>query len=182
MEIVIKRLYLKPSYTIGRLWVDNVPFCDTLEPACLHLNSHRPLTTILRWRERAPMAVPNGRYRLLVTPSREWGRWLPQLVGVPGFPSVFIRPGNKAADTVGDILLGRNTRSGYVLDSTAHVLALTRKITEAIGRDEDVWVSLRALRQYSTSQRKSPLAGIDSPESERVPLAMMPRNSSRVAL
>lgn len=59
---------------------------------------------------------------------------------------------------------------------------IKRKITEAMSRDEEVWVSLRALCQYSTSQRKSPLAGIDSPESERVPLAMMPRKPSSVTL
>lgn len=59
---------------------------------------------------------------------------------------------------------------------------IKRKITEAMSRDEEVWVSPRALCQYSTSQRKSPLAGIDSPESERVPLAMMPRKPSSVTL
>lgn len=178
MEIVIKRLFFKPSYTIGRLWVDGVPFCDTLEPPCLHLNNHSSLGMIKNARERAPMAVPNGRYRVLVTPSRKWGRWLPQLVGVPAFPTVLIRAGNKPSDTEGDILLGRNIRPGYVLDSTAHSLALTRKATEAMGRGEEVWATLRSLRQYSTSQRKSPLAGIDSPESERVPWAMMSRNVS----
>lgn len=47
---------------------------------------------------------------------------------------------------------------------------------------DSVSTTLRALCQYSTSQRKSPLAGIDSPESERVPLAMMPRKPSSVTL
>ena len=47
---------------------------------------------------------------------------------------------------------------------------------------DSVSTTLRALCQYSTSQRKSPLAGIDSPESERVPLAMMLRKPSSVTL
>ncbi len=47
---------------------------------------------------------------------------------------------------------------------------------------DSVSTTLRAQCQYSTSQRKSPLAGIDSPESERVPLAMMPRKPSSVTL
>lgn len=47
---------------------------------------------------------------------------------------------------------------------------------------DSVSTTLRALCQYFTSQRKSPLAGIDSPESERVPLAMMPRKPSSVTL
>lgn len=178
MEIVMKRLYMKPDYTIGRMWIDGVPFCDTLEPPCRHLNNHRSLDKIAKAREQGPMAVPNGRYRVLVTPSRKHGRWLPQAIGVPGFPTVLIRPGNKPADTGGDILPGRNTRRGYVLDSTAHALALTSKATEAMERGEEVWLTVRELRQYSTSQRKSPLAGIDSPESDREPLAMMPRNSA----
>lgn len=178
MEIVIKRLYMKPSYTIGRLQVDGVPFCDTLEPPCRHLNSHKSLDKIMKARKEGPMAVPNGRYRVLVTPSRKWGRWLPQLVGVPGFPQVTVRPGNKPRETECDILLGRNTRPGYVLDSTAHVLGLTRKVTEAMERGEEVWATVKELRQYSTSQRKSPLAGIDSPESEREPLAMMSQNDA----
>ncbi len=176
MEIVVKRLYNKPSYSIGRLWVDGVPFCDTLEPPCRHLNNHRSLDKIRKARGKGPMAVPNGRYRVLVTRSSKWGRWLPQLVGVPGFGQVFVRQGNKPGDTEGDILIGRNTRQGYVLDSTAHSLALTRKVTEAMERGEKVWVTMKEWRQYSTSQRKSPLAGIDSPESDREPLAMMSRN------
>lgn len=178
MEIVVKRLYNKPSYNIGRMWVDGVPFCDTLEPPCRHLNNHRTLSKIRKARGQGPMAVPNGRYRVLVTRSPKWGKWLPQLVGVPGFTQVLMRQGNKPGDTEGDILLGRNTRPGYLLDSTAHSLALTRKVSEAIGRGEEVWVTIREWRQYSTSQRKSPLAGIDSPESDRVPLAMMSRNDA----
>lgn len=147
MEIVVKRLYMKPDYSIGRLWVDGVSFCDTMEPTSRHLNNHQTLVKIKQARKQGPMAVPTGRYRVLVTRSPKWGRWLPQPILVPGFWQVYLRQGNKPGETDGDILLGRNTRKGYLLDSTAHMLALQRKVTEAIGRGEEVWLTVKELRQ-----------------------------------
>ena len=31
MKLTVKRIALKPTYTIGKLYIDGVYFCDTLE-------------------------------------------------------------------------------------------------------------------------------------------------------
>ena len=40
MEIVVKRIALKPTYTIGKLYIDGEYFCDTLEDTVRDLNKN----------------------------------------------------------------------------------------------------------------------------------------------
>ena len=88
-------------------------------------------------------AIPTGRYRILITRSRRFGRWLPLLLNVKGFEGIRIHAGNKPEDTRGCILLGFNRRKGYVLDSTRCVLTLVKMMTEAIAKGEKVFVEVR---------------------------------------
>lgn len=143
MEIKLIRKYYQAKYTIGRLYVNNRFFSDCLEPPSLHLTERSALGTILIAKYKGYRAIPTGRYRILITRSRRFGRWLPLLLNVKGFEGIRIHAGNKPEDTRGCILLGFNRRKGYVLDSTRCVLTLVKMITEAIAKGEKVFVEVR---------------------------------------
>ncbi len=143
MEIKLIRKYYQAKYTIGRLYVNNRFFSDCLEPPSLHLTERTALGTILIAKYKGYRAIPTGRYRILITRSRRFGRWLPLLMNVKGFEGIRIHPGNKPEDTWGCILLGFNRRKGYVLDSTRCVLTLVKMMTEAIAKGEKVFVEVR---------------------------------------
>ena len=143
MEIKLIRKYYQAKYTIGRLYVNNRFFSDCLEPPSLHLTERSALGTILIAKYKGYRAIPTGRYRILITRSRRFGRWLPLLLNVKGFESIRIHAGNKPEDTRGCILLGFNRRKGYVLDSTRCVLTLVKMMTEAIAKGEKVFMEVR---------------------------------------
>ena len=143
MEIKLIRKYYQAKYTIGRLYVNNRFFSDCLEPPSLHLTERSALGTILIAKYKGYRAIPTGRYRILITRSRRFGRWLPLLLNVKGFEGIRIHAGNKPEDTRGCILLGFNRRKGYVLDSTRCVLTLIKMMTEAIAKGEKVFVTIK---------------------------------------
>ena len=143
MEIKLIRKYYQAKYTIGRLYVNNRFFSDCLEPPSLHLTERSALGTILIAKYKGYRAIPTGRYRILITRSRRFGRWLPLLMNVKGFEGIRIHAGNKPEDTRGCILLGFNRRKGYVLDSTRCVLTLVKMMTEAIAKGEKVFVTVK---------------------------------------
>ena len=118
-------------------------FCNTMEPTARKLTSRMPQTVIRRRKIIGKTAIPTGRYRILITRSRRFGRWLPLLLNVKGFEGIRIHAGNKPEDTRGCILLGFNRRKGYVLDSTRCVLTLVKMMTEAIAKGEKVFVEVR---------------------------------------
>ena len=62
-------------------------------------------------------AVPEGTYPVVVTKSWKFGKYLPLLVGVPGFEGIRIHSGNTSKDTDGCILVGQNLEKGKVLMS-----------------------------------------------------------------
>ena len=110
-KLRLKRIAKKADYTIGRLEDENgVKICDTLEGT---------------WRDyqrgelKVPRksAVPEGTYPVVVTKSWKFGKYLPLLVGVPGFEGIRIHSGNTNKDTEGCILVGQNLEKGKVLMS-----------------------------------------------------------------
>ena len=118
-------------------------FCNTMEPTARKLTSQMPQTVIRRHKIIGKTAIPTGRYRILITRSRRFGRWLPLLLNVKGFEGIRIHAGNKPEDTKGCILLGFNRRKGYVLNSTQCVQQLMRRMTEAMEKGEKVFVTVR---------------------------------------
>ena len=61
MELLLQRLYLKTEYTIGRLSVDGLYFCDTLEDRVRDLGREPKIP--------GRTAIPAGRYAVTVNRS-----------------------------------------------------------------------------------------------------------------
>lgn len=107
MNIIIKRIFKGPDYTIGRLSIDGKYFCDTLE------DTVRPAGVKIPGRT----AIPAGKYKIKLTESLRFKKLMPRLENVPGFTGVLIHAGSTAEDTRGCILVGKNRVKGKVLDS-----------------------------------------------------------------
>lgn len=87
-------------------------------------------------------AIPEGSYLVVITKSPRFRRWLPLLVGVPGFTGIRIHSGNMAADTRGCILVGENTIVGRLTSSRATLTKLITTIMAASDQGEAVWITI----------------------------------------
>lgn len=138
MNIVIKRIAKKPKYTIGKLYIDGEFFCNTLEDTDRGLDSSMSLSEIKAKKVYGETAIPYGTYRVVtnvISPKfkdRTWAKpyegKLPRLLNVPGFEGVLIHVGNSAEDSLGCVLLGKNTVVGKVVDSQTTFKAFMNKI------------------------------------------------------
>lgn len=103
MDIIIKRRFFCNKYIIGDVYLNNedTPVCNSLEPS---LSASHP-------------AIPVGSYPIELRYSHKFNRYMPFLAGVPCRTGIMLHPGNTPKDTLGCILLGRNTAKGTVTDS-----------------------------------------------------------------
>lgn len=105
MQVKLKRTFKGPEYTIGKLYIDDNYFCDTLED------------TVRSVKIAGKTAIPAGKYKVKKTMSPRFKTILPEILNVPNFSGVRIHSGNTAKDTDGCLLLGLNKAKGAVLCS-----------------------------------------------------------------
>ena len=134
MEIKLTRIARHKDYTIGRMEIDNEYICDTLEP------TWRDLAHGSR-KQKGKTAIPEGGYALVVTKSPKFKKWLPLLLGVPGFDGVRIHSGNTPKDTQGCILVGQNRKKGMVLNSRIAMEEIM-KILDSRKAGEPVFITI----------------------------------------
>lgn len=118
MILTLRRIAMKPTYTIGRLYVDGERFCDTIEDRVRKSGEKVPGET----------AIPAGTYKVVITRSPKYRKDLPLLLNVPGFAGVRIHSGNTAKDSEGCIIVGKNDRVGWVSNSRVTMSALMEKL------------------------------------------------------
>ena len=133
MKLILTRHARRADYTIGRLEDENgMKISDTLEPT---------------WRDykggelKIPKksAIPEGTYRVVVTKSQRFQKYLPLLVGVPGFEGVRIHAGNTSRDTEGCILVGQNLQAGKVLWSRITL----EKLMKLIEDEKEIYLTIK---------------------------------------
>ena len=138
MKLILTRHARRADYTIGRLEDENgKKISDTLEPT---------------WRDykggelKIPKksAIPEGSYRVVVTKSQRFQKYLPLLVGVPGFEGVRIHSGNTSRDTEGCILVGHNLQVGKVLWSRITL----EKLMRLIENEKEIYLTVKNTWQY----------------------------------
>lgn len=127
MKLLLKRIALRDTYTIGKLYVDNHYFCDTLEDKVRDLNKDGDLNDAGEGKVAGQTAIPYGTYKVTMDvqspkfskrASYAWCKgYLPRLLNVPHFDGIMIHSGNDATHTAGCILVGENRVKGQVLNS-----------------------------------------------------------------
>jgi hypothetical protein len=141
MELTLKRIARRETYTIGHLYIDGVYFCDTIEDTDRGLRQSLPESVNRSKKRFGATAIPTGRYQVTLgvkspkfSKKKQYdfcGGYLPRLINVPAFEGVLIHIGNTANDTDGCLLVGKNTKVGKVLDSGVTFRALYTKLKAA---------------------------------------------------
>lgn len=127
MEIKLRRIARRETYTIGRIYVDGKYVCDVVEDKDRGLSQSLPVSVNIAKKRKGMTAIPTGRYRVTLEvqspkyskfKSYEWCKgYLPRLINVPAFDGILIHAGNSAADSAGCLLVGENKVVGKVLNS-----------------------------------------------------------------
>jgi lysozyme len=130
MELKLVRDVCGADCTLGKLFVDGQFDCYTVEDVV------RPGGV----KVHGKTAIPEGRYRVVVSRSPRFGRDLPLLEKVPNFEGVRIHPGNTAEDTEGCIIPGLARTPKGVAQSRAAFGKLFAALQAELGRGGDVWL------------------------------------------
>ena len=141
MELKLRRIARRDTYTIGRLYIDGVYFCDTIEDKDRGLRQDLPLTVNKKRKVQNETAIPVGRYRVTLNvkspkmskrPAYDFcNGYVPRLINVPAFDGILIHIGNTARDSAGCILVGENKVVGKVINSTETFRKFYARLKEA---------------------------------------------------
>jgi Family of unknown function (DUF5675) len=107
--------------TIGKLYVDGIYQCDTLEDVV------RPKGEKIYGKT----AIPAGEYEIVINFSNKYQRPMIQLMNVPMFQGIRIHAGNKAEDTEGCILVGTRKGIDWISNSGSAYKVLFDKVNKA---------------------------------------------------
>lgn len=134
MELKLRRIAKRPTYTIGNLYNGDHLLCNTLEDTWRDLNKVKKV--------KGKTAIPEGRYRIIMAYSQRFGREMPLLCDVPQFVGILIHAGNTDEDTEGCILVGENKVVGKVVNSRYHAQIVSEMINDAIDNGEKVYITI----------------------------------------
>lgn len=154
MELTLRRIARRDTYTIGKLYVDGVYECDTIEDKDRGLTSEMSQAEILRKKVYGETAIPAGRYRVRMDqPSPKYQQkakqeayykqfcdHMPRLENVKGYSGVLIHPGSTEKDTMGCLLVGENKVVGRVINSRHSFKVLYDKLMKAEG---EIWITVK---------------------------------------
>lgn len=107
MKLTLKREHGTKNFTHGKLYINDVYFCDTLE------DQERDKKIA------GETAIPCGTYKVVITMSPRFKRMMPLLLDVPNFTGIRIHNGNTKDHTEGCILVGKKLKDGFVGHSRA---------------------------------------------------------------
>lgn len=157
MKLLLKRIARKATYTIGRLYIDGVYFCDTVEDKDRDENRNGVFDSGEK-KVYAETAIPNGTYEITMkvqspkfSQRKEYNWWkvngrygyLPRLLNVPHFEGILIHAGSSARSSAGCIIVGYNTIVGQVTDSMNVCKKLFPILKAASDRGEKITIEVK---------------------------------------
>ena len=142
INLLLERFYIGTQYTIGRLKVDGMYFCDTLEDVVRDLNKDGDLNDEDEDKIPKYTAIPFGRYRVIITKSPKFKRDLPEILNVNNFTSIRIHAGNDIDDTEGCILVGENKIKGHLVRSRYWETQLIERLKHYLIYEHELWINI----------------------------------------
>jgi hypothetical protein len=154
MKILIDRKWKKDTYTIGRLYVNGVLFCNTLEDKDRGLNQTDSLTSIKSKKVYGETAIPIGTYKVsldIKSPKYSQINWykdlckgyMPRILNVPGWEGILIHPLTDASQTLGCIGVGLNTQVGKLTKSKETFAKLYKQMKAAHDKKEEITIEIK---------------------------------------
>lgn len=118
----------KGGATLGRLYVDGVAFCDTLEDQVREV----PGAPVAAWKVPGETAIPAGSYQVTLDYSQRFGHNTMTVNAVPGFSAIRIHAGNTKEDTHGCLLVGLRNTDRTISDSRVTLTGLKIRVMTAM--------------------------------------------------
>jgi len=141
-ELLLQRRFLRDTYTIGRLSVDDLSYCDTLEDKVRDYNKDGDLDDAGEQKVYGETAIPYGRYRITITHSPKFKRRLPLLMSVPHFEGIRIHAANWPRELEGCIAVGENKVKGGLINSRQYEKELTSWLAMWFDNGEDIFITI----------------------------------------
>jgi len=142
LELELIRIYYSLKYTIGKLYINGVYFCDTIEDVNRDLNHDGDLSDKGETKVMHQTAVPFGRYKVIVNMSSRFKRLLPRLLNVNSFDGILIHNGADENSSSGCIIVGKNTIKGKVTNGTLYMNKLTDLLNEA-QKTKEIFITIK---------------------------------------
>lgn len=136
MKLQLHRIAFRDTYTIGKLFIDGIYYCDSLEDKNRDLNKDGDLTDPGEVKVYGKTCIPFGVYRIILNYSNRFKRIMPLLLDVPNFEGIRIHSGNTDANTSGCILVGQNKIIGQLINSRVTFNKLFAELKKAKGEIE----------------------------------------------
>jgi len=129
MELKLIRDTFTEDSTIGKLYIDNVYFSETLEDKVRDVKIQN-IT-----------AIPYGRYEVIINFSNRFQMQMPLLINVPNYEGVRIHWGNYSKDTDGCILLG-TTRATNFIGNSKTAFGNFMSILKKLSKTEKIFITI----------------------------------------
>ncbi len=153
MKIRVERRWPKATYVIGRLYIDGIFYCNSLEDADRGLKQTDSLDYIKSRKVAKETAIPKGTYKVamnITSPKYSAVAWywklcqgkMPRLLNVPGFEGILIHPGNSALDSAGCLLCGKNTKVGQLTESKETFKKIYKLMKSAYDKGEEITIEI----------------------------------------
>lgn len=140
MQITIQRAPSQSGATIGKLSIDGIFACYTLEDQIREVQGE----PVESWKVHGATAIPAGIYRVSLEMSGRFGPDTLTINDVPGFQSIRMHAGNTPADTEGCPLLGMQaTDHSLIGGSSRPAVALVKgEVQRALASGETVSIEV----------------------------------------
>lgn len=130
MEILLQRSTTFKYSIIGALYINKEFLCFTLE------DLERDVKIAGR------TCIPKGRYRVVLSWSNRFKKFLPEVLDVPNFKGIRIHTGNSHHDTEGCILVGMHYDDGLITRSKDAMAYLMQKINK-VQKKEKIFLTIK---------------------------------------
>lgn len=130
MRLTLMRIANRPTYCIGKLYIDGEYFCDTIEDTDRGLDNSMAESDIKQLKVYGETAIPTGIYPVTITYSPKYKKMMPLISNVKGYSGIRIHSGNTSKDTEGCLIVGKNKEVGKVLESRVTYNALYKRLVQ----------------------------------------------------
>ena len=105
LDMKLVREQFKDTQTVGKLYLNGVYFCDTLEDKNRDLNKNGIFDGTEK-KVYSETCIPFGQYKVIINQSPRFKRLMPRLLNVPHFDGILIHNGVTEKNSAGCILVG----------------------------------------------------------------------------
>lgn len=143
MEIIVSRTKKGEVSTLGKLHIENVLDCFTLEDKDRGLVSTMPIEEIKKLKVWGLTAMTAGRYKVVKGWWNKKKRAVIHILDVPGFDCVYVHGGNTAKDTDACLLVGGGiANDDFITRSGVTIEKLNTIVFDALDNGEEVWITI----------------------------------------